>query len=167
MLYWLIFWKLYQGLCNQVSIPCSYEPLVYLSLTWCCQWITLSFEALVFSLIKTIGNLDQFSTGINKKNRPKAPSPTNSYEYGELSITTTKFDNFVSHRLKNDGEFLKWLFISGGSREPEAFKYLPLTCLSYQTGDMSLTWYMNHYDWWYGRHMFKSDHIASAEGSGT
>jgi hypothetical protein len=53
-----------------------------------------------------------------------------------------QFANFVSHRLKNDGEFLKCLFISWGSREPEAFKFLALACLSYQTGDLSISYYI-------------------------
>jgi hypothetical protein len=122
----------------------------------------------IFLLSRTIGNLDQFSTGIN------AQRPTKSYEYGELSITTTKygelsitttkFANFVSHRLKNGGKFLKWLFIPWSFREPEAFKFLALTPkwrLEY------ILIYMNHYDWWYGRRMYQLDHIASAEGSGT
>jgi hypothetical protein len=142
-----------------------------MSLWFTCPWLGVvntlhSFEALVFLLIRTIGNLDQFSTGINQK-LTKSPESYDSYEYGKLSVTTIKFANFVSHRLNNNGQFLKWLFISWGSREPEAFKFLALAASHTKLE----TWvYLDIYEslWlMVQRHMYQLDHIASAESSGT
>ena len=91
---------------NHMSMLCSYELLVYISLTWCCQWITLFF--LRFCILTYYNNWKSrpiILNGNKSKINQKTQSIANSYEYEELSLTTTKFANVVPHRLKNDAIF--------------------------------------------------------------